>query len=121
MKITRSSGEPDRELMDWAARWEGVDRGIIASWERGREKRKEDLSLSNRAQAGELPVLPWKGGVDKAIKGGKYGTFLYLAMWQGLRGDALEVNMAEDVVLVCTRTGVQVTYTADQSKYRNVV
>lgn len=107
--------------MTWEARWQGPDAGIIASWERGREKRREDPALAARAVAGELIVLPWKGGVEKAIKGSKYGPFHYLAMWQGLRGDPLEIDTSQNVTLVCSKTGVSVTYTADDSKYRNAV
>jgi hypothetical protein len=120
MKIERQFTEPDRQMKSWHERWAGEDHGIIAAWERGREKRTEDPSLAARTLEGELPVLPWKGGVDKAIKAGKYGTFLYLAMWQGLRGEPLEINTSEDLVMTCSKTGVQVTYTADESKYRNV-
>lgn len=101
-------------------RWNGVDRGLIASWERGREKALEDPALAARAQAGELVPLPWKGGGDAPLKSGKrVGVLYYLAMWQGLRGDDLNVNMAEDATLTCTRHGVAVTFTSDYGRYAN--
>jgi hypothetical protein len=65
-----------------------------------------------------LVVLPWKGGVVSAIKlGKKYGTLFYLAMWQGLRGEPLDIDTDLEVVRTCSRTGMVVTYTADRSRY----
>jgi hypothetical protein len=85
MKIQRSIGEPIRPTDSWEARWKGVDEGLIACWERGREKALEDPEFASRAQGGQLAILPWNGGVEKVTKkGAKYGTFFYLAMWQGL-------------------------------------
>jgi hypothetical protein len=74
--------------------------------------------LAERAKNGELPVLGWKGGVDKIIiKKQKYGTLNYLALWQGLRGDDLYINVSEERELICTRTGMKVVYTVDANKY----
>ncbi|KWT68983.1 hypothetical protein APY03_7015 [Variovorax sp. WDL1] len=42
-------------------------------------------------------------------------------MWQGLRGDPLEIDTSAEVTLVCSKFGVSVTFTADDSKYRNAV
>lgn len=118
MKIYRSISEPIREGQSWDERWKGEDNGLIACWERGREKRMEDPSLAAQAQVGQLVVLPWKGGVEKALlKKQKFGTFFYLAMWQGLRGEDLNIDPTEEFVLNCTTTGMTVVFTSDIAKY----
>jgi len=62
--------------------------------------------------------LGWKGGVDKKTKKGeKYGTLKYLAQWQGLRGEDLNIDLSDEPELICSRTGVKVIYTADFDKY----
>ena len=115
--IFRSIAEPKRSNLSWDKTWKGADKGIIACWERGREKAKEDMELAECARRGELPILVWKGGVDKKIKTKKYGTLQYLAQWQGLRGEDLDIHMNKEVNIVCSRTGMPVTFTADTSKY----
>jgi hypothetical protein len=65
--------------------------------------------------------LPWKGGVEKAIKGSKVGVFNYLAMWQGLRGEDLNLDPDVDITLTCAGTGVNVLFTPDFSKYSQSV
>ena len=118
MKIQRSITVPIRENAKWEERWSDIDNGLIACWERGREKRKEDPLLAGQARQGQLIVLPWKGGVVKAIKKKqKYGTLFYLAMWQGLRGEDLNIDGAEEVSLTCTATRMTVTFTSDTAKY----
>ncbi len=118
MKIHRSIKEPTRKSMSWVARWKDKDRGLIACWERGREKRFEDPALASQAVKGRLVVLPWKGGVEKAIKKKqKYGTLHYLAMWQGLRGEDLDIDTSEERALNCTTTGMTVVFTNDMTKY----
>lgn len=118
MKIHRSITEPIREGGTWNERWKAEDNGLIACWERGREKRLEDPSLAAQAAAGQLIVLPWKGGVEKAMKKKqKFGTFFYLAMWQGLRGEDLNIDPTEEIALNCTTTGVAVVFTSDMAKY----
>ena len=88
--VSRSNNEPKREGLSWDERWKASDKGLIVCWERGREKSIEDPDLAERARKGELPVLGWKGGVEKKIeKKKKYGTLNYLAQWQGLRGEDL--------------------------------
>jgi hypothetical protein len=117
MNIFRSIEEPIRENATWDDRWVAEDQGLIACWERGRTKSKEAPALSSAARGGELVVLPWKGGVEKSLKTNKkYGTLSYLAMWQGLRGENLDINVAAEKVLVCARTKVEVTFTSDQTK-----
>ena len=118
MKIHRSITEPIREGAKWDERWNAEDGGLIACWERGREKRLEDPTLAAQAAGGQLVVLPWKGGVEKAIKKKqKFGTLFYLAMWQGLRGEDLNIDSAEEVTLNCTATGMAVAFTGDMAKY----
>lgn len=117
MLIRRYIGEPCRGDLPWVERWEGPDGGLIACWERGRAKRNEDPELAQRASAGELVVLPWRGGVDKAVKGDKYGTLNYLAMYQGLRGESLDIDTDKVVVRQCEKTKVVVIFNIDASKY----
>lgn len=118
MKIYRSISEPIRENAKWDERWNSDDGGLIACWERGRKKRLEDPELAAQAVDGQLMVLPWKGGVEKAIKRKqKYGTLFYLAMWQGLRGEDLNIDLSEEIALNCKVTGTTVVFTNDPSKY----
>lgn len=118
MKIHRSISEPIREIQNWEERWKDRDEGLIACWERGREKSREDPALAARAHEGQLVVLAWKGGVEKAIKKKqKFGTLYYLAMWQGLRGEDLDIDLTEEVSLTCTATGMAVVFTNDVAKY----
>ena len=93
-------------------RWEGPDKGLIAAWLRGIEKRAESPELVTAAQAGELPILAWRGGVEKPIKGQKTGTLLYLATWHGLRGEDLDLDTDAEIKRTCARHGVTVVYSA---------
>ena len=100
--------------------WDGDDRGLILCWELGREKRQREPELARRAENGELPVSAWKGGVEKKTKiGKKYGTLNYLAQWQGLRGEDLNIDLSEETELICSKTGMKVIYTGDVKKYGN--
>lgn len=120
MKVSRSKTELPRAPISWDERWNGPDHGLIACWERGREKAIEDPELSSRARNGQLVSLPWKGGVEKAVKAKqKFGTLSYLAMWQGLRGDNLDINTEEEIKLTCTATQTMVVFTGDQTKIAN--
>ncbi len=112
--------EPRRDGLSTQQLWKGDDQGLIVSWEVGRDLAKVDPKLAERVQRGELPILGWKGGVAKKLKSGKkYGTLRYLAMLQGLRCEDLHIDTGQETELVCSRTGVTVTYTADASKYRD--
>lgn len=131
MKIHRSIVEPLRLDPDWEERWRDVTQGLITSWERGREKSIEDPLLASKALKGELPLLPWKGGfpppkvvlgkpvVKKQAQGKKYGVFNYLAMWQGLRGEDLIIDVSKDLELTCTLIKKTVIFTNTYSKYAN--
>lgn len=64
--------------------------------------------------------MGWKGGVEtKTMKGEKYGTLFYLAQWQGLRGEDLDIDLTDEPELICSRTGMKVIYTGDLKKYGN--
>lgn len=118
MKIFRPINEPARENLSWEERWKGADQGLITCWEAGRNKRREAPELASQACAGQLIILPWKGGVEKAIKKKqKYGTLFYLAMWQGLRGEDLNIDLDTEPVLTCSATGMTVIFTGEYKKY----
>lgn len=114
----RSITEPIRREPSFDERWGTLDLGLTTSWERGREKSVEEPQLAALAVAGQLPVLPWKGGVEKAIqKKIKYGALNYLAMWQGLRGEDLNIDVENETALTCTATGMTVVFTNDPAKF----
>jgi hypothetical protein len=118
MKILRSITVPIREGLTIEERWHGPDQGLIASWERGRERSLEDPAMAAQAGAGQLVILPWKGGVEKVLKKKeKFGTFRYLAMWQGLRGDNLDIDLTVEVPITCSVTGLTVIFTNDSAEY----
>jgi hypothetical protein len=74
--------------------------------------------IAEKAKMGELPVLGWKGGVEKKPKNSskKFGSMFYLAQWQGLRGEDLDIDKSVEKTVVCVRTDVAVTFTSDSSK-----
>ena len=118
LRIYRACHEPKREGLSWDERWNGDDKGLITCWEVGRELRKKEPELAERANKGELPVLGWKGGVEKKIKKKeKYGTLFYLAQWQGLRGEDLDIDLLEEREIVCSKTVMKVIFTGDINKY----
>ena len=98
-------------------RWEGSDKGLIWCWERGRQKRSEHPELAARAHNGELVVLVWKGGVEKKLDIDKHpGSLQYLANWQGLRGEDLDIAISGERIFVCTKTGQAVVFRARSPK-----
>lgn len=118
MRIQRSVGVDPRLNLSTAERWHGEDRGLIACWERGLQYVMEQPELAERARKGELVVLPWRGGVERALKAKrKYGSLRYLAMWQGLRGADLDIHLNLEREVCCAVHGVTVVFTADQSRY----
>jgi len=117
-RIYRSIREPVREDLSFEERWRGSDKGLIMCWEVGRKKGIDDPELAERAQNGELPILDWKGGVGKKIlKTEKYGTLNYLAEWQGLKREDLDIDMSHEIEIVCSKTGMKVVFTGDAAKY----
>lgn len=116
-RIYRSCNEPIRMNPSFEERWRGPDNGLITCWEVGRNKSIEAPELAVCARNNELPVLGWKGGVAKKIqKEEKYGSINYLAQWQGLRGEDLNIDLMEEKEIVCSKTGMKVIFTADVSK-----
>ena len=110
-----SEPRPKRQMLSWDETWMGPDQGLIACWERGREMRITEPELASQAEQGELITLPWKGGTEnidqdkekikKTQKPQKrFGTLNYLAMWQGLRGEDLSVDLDGEQVIACTKT-----------------
>ena len=62
--------------------------------------------------------MGWKGGVDEGAKmKRKVGTLQYLAKWQGLRGEDLDVDLDSEPELRCSKSGVFVLFTSDSNKY----
>lgn len=119
--IQRVATDPKRQFLTWQERWKGTDFGLISAWETGRELAEKSPELMKRVLAGELPVSAWKGGIGaETKKRKKFGTLLYLAEWQGIRGDDLCIDPSIEYEITCTRTGVTVTFTADAEKYCNV-
>lgn len=111
--LRRSFDWPIREGLSWDELWLGPDRGLICCWERGRQKRVEEPELAARADKGELVVLAWKGGVEEKLKiERKPGTLKYLATWQGLRGEDLGIALEDERVIVCSKTGQAVAFSA---------
>lgn len=119
-RIYRSYKERNREGLSWEERWKGSDKGLTTCWEVGRELREKEPELAKRAENGELPPLGWKGGVEEKIKKiEKYGTLYYLAQWQGLRGEDLDIDLSQEPAIACSKTGMTVIYTGDVAKYGN--
>ena len=120
MKLYRSVKQEIREFVSMEHRWKGSDKGLIWCWELGRQMREETPELAKRAQDGELMISGWKGGVDPASKiKSKKGTYNYLAEWQGLRGEDLNIDTDLPTTLVCSLSGVEVTYSKDGHKLEN--
>jgi hypothetical protein len=77
----------------------------------------ENPQLASKAKAGELPVLTWKGGLEKTLlRKDKVGALQYLAAWQGLRGEDLNIELGQEVEIICTKTNVPVTFTGHLQK-----
>ncbi len=112
-RLRRSVLQPIREGLSWSETWDGPDKGLIWCWERGRQKRVEEPELAARADQGELVILAWKGGVEEKLKiEKKPGTLNYLATWQGLRSEDLDIPLEDERLLVCSKTGQAVAFSA---------
>lgn len=92
-RLHRSIKTPIRTGLSWDERWLGPDDGLVWCWERGRQKREEDPTLATKAEQGELVSLAWKRG-----------TLEYLATWQGLRCEDLDIAVDDVVEMVCKKT-----------------
>tara|TARA_B110000037_G_scaffold142260_1_gene160936 strand:- start:999 stop:1391 length:393 start_codon:yes stop_codon:yes gene_type:complete len=121
-RIYRSFSEPDRENLTWEETWRREDKGLIKNYEVGRALAKKEPELAEKAKRGELPVLGYKGGVDKTLmKKEKIGALNYIAKWQALREEDLNLNLDEEIVLTCTKTDMRVTFTMDLEKLKNSI
>lgn len=117
MLVTASAASPPPPQEDFHARLHGPDRGLINAWLVGLNARKDRPDLAEAAQAGCLPPFIYKGGVAQKIKSkNKIGSLQYLAAWQGLRGENLEIDTDAEVTVTCSKTGVPVTFTLDITK-----
>jgi hypothetical protein len=105
--------------LSFCERWQQKDKGLIVCWEIGRQLAERKTELSVKALRDELPELPWKGGTNKEIVKikHKYGTLQYLAEWQGLRAENLDIDLDSEYTLTCSRTGLSVTFTNDIRKH----
>jgi uncharacterized protein YegP (UPF0339 family) len=92
--FSRPMDAPDRTDLGWDERWKGDDDGVIAAWERGRAFARERPDLAEEARAGVIVELPWRRE-----------TYVYLAMWQGLRHEALEIDFSREYTLTCPAAG----------------
>jgi len=120
--IQRPHHQPIRQSLTWEEAWEGPDEGLIRCWEIGRERALAQPELAQHCINGALPVLGWKGGHDRALKKPmKFGSFKYLAQWQGLRGEDLLIDVRSEITLSCNHTGMITTFTPDQEKYADAV
>ena len=121
-KIFKAFSEPDRKNLTWEETWHNEDRGLIKNYEVGRALAKSNPDLTEKAKKGELPLLGYKGGVEKDLKKKeKIGALNYLAKWQALRGEDLNIDLDEEVVITCTRTNVRVTFTMDMEKLKKAI
>lgn len=118
MLLHDAFANPPPMALDYAERMEGPDQGVINAWLAGIAMRRDPPSEQQKsALAGELLPLPYRGGVDRKLKiKQKIGALHYLAMWQGLRGDDLNIDTESEPELVCTKTGVLVLFTLDHKR-----
>lgn len=118
-RVFRKVSEPLRDQLSWEEMWKGPDKGLIHCWELGRRRAEVETDLAERVSKGELPPIGWKGGVPRKVKYmSKYGCLNYLAEWQGLRGEDLDIDLDSETTIECAHTGVSVTFTGDSRKWR---
>ena len=121
-KIYWSFTEPDRKNLTYEQTWRGEDKGLIKNYEVGRALAIKEPELAEKAKRGELPVLGYKGGVEKTLKKKeKVGALNYIAEWQALRGEDLNIDLDDEIVLTCIKTNVKVTFTMDLEKLKSSV
>jgi hypothetical protein len=119
-KIYRSFNEPDRENLTWEETWKREDKGLIKNYEVGRSLAIKDPELSEKAKRGELPALGYMAGTDIDLKlKKKIGAHNYYAQWQALRGEDLNIDTDEEIVIICSKTNIEVTFTSDMEKLKN--
>jgi hypothetical protein len=117
MIVSKSISEPIPPVTSWEASWGDLPAGLVTAWNTGRDKVERDPELAEAARTGQLIPLVWKGGVEKKIlKTTKYGSMYYLAMWQGLRGEDLNIDLDSEPSITCSATGMTVIFTPDIEK-----
>lgn len=123
MIVNRSISTPVRDVdsLDFSERFGTEEQGLITSWEMGRRLAVRSPELADAALRGELPDLPWKGGVTQPLKKPfKYGALNYLAEYQGLRSEDLYINTDHEISIVCAKHGLKVIFTNDYEKLKNL-
>ncbi|HFX1506476.1 TPA: hypothetical protein ACV474_005755 [Pseudomonas aeruginosa] len=121
-RVYRDLDEPLRTGLSHSELWQSYDKGLIISWEVGRALAEANPEIAEQCLQGELPVLGWKGGCSRRLlKIEKFGSLLYLAQWQGIRGESLDIDQELETTITCSKTGMIVTFTPDQAKYANPV
>jgi hypothetical protein len=117
MIINKSISEPIPPIRNWNENWGDLPAGLVTAWNTGRDKIERDPEIAEAARNGQLIPLVWKGGVEKKIlKTTKYGSMYYLAMWQGLRGEDLNIDLDSEPSVTCSATGMTVIFTPDIEK-----
>ena len=104
----------------------GMGNALEICYTTGKEMRDSDPELAGRAKRGELPVLNWPGGFGaEASPPRRFGSFFYLAQWQGLRGEQWHgitgknrnMSTSHPVGIKCAVTGMVTIFTKDARKY----
>lgn len=117
--LYRSIETPIRTSTSIDERWNKADKGLIHCWEIGRQLANDYPELAEQCRAGELPVLYWKGGVERTLKKiEKNGSLNYLATWLGLRKEDLSLATDEERTIICSKTKMIVTFTPDLEKLK---
>ena len=121
MIVSKSISEPIPRTTSWEESWGNLPSGLVTAWNTGREKMVKSPELAEAARNGQLVPLVWKGGVEKKIiKTTKYGSLYYLAMWQGIRGEDLNIDLDSEPSVTCSITGMTVIFTSDTEKLFSV-
>lgn len=119
MLVQARHSAPPPQQPDFDLRIHGPDQGLISAWLAGIAfaSAKPEPPEVAAALRDELPILPFKGGIDKVIKTrSKIGALQYLAMWQGLRGNDLCLDTNDEPLRTCSKTGVTVLYTLNTQR-----
>lgn len=111
--VFKSTSDKSRfDNLTWKKRWQGEDNGLIACWEQGRKIAITNETLVTKVKNNELPVLPWKGGYENPIEKTRWHVpFYYYAMWLGLKGEDLKINLDDNIKVTCSRTKMTSIFT----------
>ncbi|WP_434120383.1 hypothetical protein [Pseudomonas fortuita] len=105
---------PEGEL-SFFERWLDEDYGLIWCWERGRRRSVENPALVASCLAGNLPSLSGRIGLARN-QGQTKESLKYLAEWQGLRGENLNIKLDIKVFLTCSESCVEVSFEHDSPR-----